>query len=88
MLFLFSEVKDERFQEVMTRILLERFIVHRPHPWGALVTFIELLKNPKYDFWNKKFVGVAPEVQMLLESVRSMLFTHETISLITRATGG
>ncbi|KAF8078158.1 Not1-domain-containing protein [Lyophyllum atratum] len=68
-LHLFSEVKDNQFQEIVTTTLLERFIVHRPHPWGALVTFIELLRNQKYDFWRKDFVKVAPEVTMLLERV-------------------
>lgn len=53
----------------MTKVLLERFIVHRPHPWGALVTFIELLRNAKYDFWSKEFIRIAPEVTLLLESV-------------------
>ncbi|KIJ69669.1 hypothetical protein HYDPIDRAFT_80338 [Hydnomerulius pinastri MD-312] len=73
LLHLFVEVKDDRFREVMTRVLLERFIVHRPHPWGALVTFIELLRNQKYEFWNKEFIRVAPEVTMLLESVSTAL---------------
>jgi CCR4-NOT transcription complex subunit 1 len=62
-------VKDERFSEIMTKVLLERVIVHRPHPWGALVTFIELLRNPKYDFWSKDFIRIAPEVTLLLEGV-------------------
>jgi len=35
-------------QELMTRVLLERLIVHKPHPWGLLVTYIELIKIPKY----------------------------------------
>ncbi|KAH9483822.1 CCR4-NOT transcription complex subunit 1 [Psilocybe cubensis] len=69
LLHLFLEVNDDRFREVMTKVLLERFIVHRPHPWGALVTFIELLRNPKYDFWSKDFIRIGPEVTMLLESV-------------------
>jgi CCR4-NOT transcription complex subunit 1 len=73
LLHLFVEVKDDRFREVMTRVFLERFIVHRPHPWGALVTFIELLRNQKYEFWNKEFIRVAPEVTMLLESVSAEL---------------
>ena len=75
LLHLFVEVRDNCFREVMTRVLLERFIVHRPHPWGALVTFIELLRNQKYEFWSKEFVRVAPEVTMLLESV-SALVSH------------
>ncbi|KAF9475663.1 Not1-domain-containing protein [Pholiota conissans] len=73
-LHLFLEVNDERFREVVTKVLLERFIVHRPHPWGALVTFIELLRNPKYDFWSKKFIRIGPEVTLLLESVARSIF--------------
>ncbi|KAG7086666.1 hypothetical protein E1B28_002606 [Marasmius oreades] len=73
LLHLFNEVQDDVFREVMTKVLLERFIVHRPHPWGALVTFIELLRNSKYDFWSKEFVRIAPEVTMLLESVATSI---------------
>ena len=69
LLHLFLEIKDERFREITTKVLLERFIVHRPHPWGALVTFIELLRNPKYDFWGGNFVRAVPEVALLLDSV-------------------
>ncbi len=68
-LHLFIEVKTENFQEIATKVLLERFIVHRPHPWGALVTFIELLRNPKYEFWSLNFVRAVPEISTLLESV-------------------
>ncbi|KLO12020.1 Not1-domain-containing protein [Schizopora paradoxa] len=76
LLYLFSEVNDDRFREIMTKVLLERFIVHRPHPWGALMTFIELLRNPKYEFWARDFVRMVPEVALLLESVtRSVLQT-------------
>lgn len=39
-------------QESVTRVLIERLIVHRPHPWGLLITFIELIKNPRYTFWS------------------------------------
>ncbi|EMD38674.1 hypothetical protein CERSUDRAFT_82953 [Gelatoporia subvermispora B] len=74
MLHLFQEVESDQFREVMTRVLLERFLVHRPHPWGALVTFIELLRNPKYDFWNQEFIRVAPEVTLLLETVARSIF--------------
>ncbi|KZT20259.1 Not1-domain-containing protein [Neolentinus lepideus HHB14362 ss-1] len=73
LLHLFCEIKDPRFREIVTKVLLERFIVHRPHPWGALATFIELLGNPKYGFWNEEFVRVTPEVTLLLESVSRSL---------------
>jgi CCR4-NOT transcription complex subunit 1 len=35
---------QEIIQEQITRVLLERLIVNRPHPWGLLITFIELIK--------------------------------------------
>ena len=60
---------DEHVQEQITRVLVERLIVHRPHPWGLLVTFIELIKNPRYNFWSKNFTRCAPEIERLFESV-------------------
>jgi CCR4-NOT transcription complex subunit 1 len=68
-LHIFASSKEEKFREIITKILLERFIGHRPHPWGVLVTFIELLRGPKYDFWNREFIRAVPEISLLLESV-------------------
>ena len=69
LLTLFSEAADERAQEQITRVLVERLIVHRPHPWGLLITFIELIKNPRFHFWSKNFTRCAPEIERLFESV-------------------
>ena len=74
-LYLFLDANDDSFREIVTRVLMERFVVHRPHPWGALVTFIELLRNPKYDFWSTSFVRAAPEVTLLLDSVGHSMST-------------
>ena len=38
MLFVFSETKSLAIKEQVSRVLLERLITHRPHPWGVLVT--------------------------------------------------
>ncbi|KXS15104.1 Not1-domain-containing protein [Gonapodya prolifera JEL478] len=53
LLLLFAEATQEIVQEQITRVLLERLIVNRPHPWGLLITFIELIKNARYNFWRK-----------------------------------
>jgi CCR4-NOT transcription complex subunit 1 len=68
-LYFFEKPDDEFLLEQMTRVLLERLIVHRPHPWGLLVTFIELIKNPRYGFWRHPFTKCAPEIERVLESV-------------------
>jgi len=69
MLFLFSEAKDDGVKEQVTRVLLERLIVHRPHPWGLLITFTELIKNQRYQFWNQPFTRCATEIEQVFESV-------------------
>ncbi|XP_007052185.2 PREDICTED: CCR4-NOT transcription complex subunit 1 [Theobroma cacao] len=69
LLYLFAESNQEIIQEQITRVLLERLIVNKPHPWGLLITFIELIKNPRYNFWNRSFIRCAPEIEKLFESV-------------------
>ena len=69
LLYLFSEAQQEIIQEQITRVLLERLIVNRPHPWGLLITFIELIKNPRYNFWSHSFTRCAQEIEKLFETV-------------------
>ncbi|KAK8565927.1 hypothetical protein V6N12_059472 [Hibiscus sabdariffa] len=69
LLYLFAEANQEIMQEQITRVLLERLIVSKPHPWGLLITFIELIKNPRYNFWNRSFIRCAPEIEKVFESV-------------------
>ncbi|VDM37677.1 unnamed protein product [Toxocara canis] len=69
LLYLFLEANTEVIQEQITRILFERLVALRPHPWGLLITFIELIKNPNYGFWKHEFVRCAPEIERLFQSV-------------------
>jgi len=69
LLYLFRQANDQTIQELITRVLLERLIVNRPHPWGLLITFIELIKNPTFKFWDHEFVRCAPEIEKLFENV-------------------
>ena len=69
MLYLFNETKDEGVKEQITRVLLERLITQRPHPWGLLITFIELIKNAKYAFWSHPFTRCATEIEKVFENV-------------------
>ena len=46
----------QQVQEQIGRVLLERLMVLRPHPWGLLITFLELYKNKSYEFYQLPFV--------------------------------
>ncbi len=54
-LYLFAEQSKEQVKEQISRVLMERLIVNRPHPWGLLMTSAELLRNPAYKFWDHGF---------------------------------
>jgi len=69
MLYIFSESASLVVKEQVTRVLLERLIVNRPHPWGLLVTFVELIKNQRYNFWSFPFTRCATEIEKVFESV-------------------
>ncbi|NP_001333559.1 CCR4-NOT transcription complex subunit let-711 [Caenorhabditis elegans] len=68
-LYLFKNSTNDTIQEQITRILFERLVALRPHPWGLLITFIELIKNPTYNFWRYEFTSCAPEIQRLFQNV-------------------
>ena len=47
LLWLFKCASDKEIvREQLTRVLIERLIVNKPHPWGLLNTFYELIRNP------------------------------------------
>jgi CCR4-NOT transcription complex subunit 1 len=64
-----SPAVAEVVREQLTRVLLERLIAHRPHPWGLLVTFIELIKSATYNFWSHGFTKHNADIEKLFESV-------------------
>ncbi|TPX41510.1 hypothetical protein SeLEV6574_g06049 [Synchytrium endobioticum] len=77
LLYLFLEADQEIVQEQITRVLIERLIVNRPHPYGLLITFIELIRNPRYGFWNHtNFIQCAPEIDRLFTNVAKSLATQ------------
>ncbi|XP_066569692.1 CCR4-NOT transcription complex subunit 1 isoform X5 [Amia ocellicauda] len=87
MLYLFAEANTEAIQEQITRVLLERLIVNRPHPWGLLITFIELIKNPAFKFWNHDFVHCAPEIEKLFQSVAQCCMGQKQAQQVMEGTG-
>ncbi|KAI4166192.1 MAG: hypothetical protein LQ342_000078 [Letrouitia transgressa] len=75
-----NDLVDQQESDVrqqITRVLLERLIVHRPHPWGLIITLLELLKNPAYMFWDLPFIKAAPEKPPFLPNLYFLSPTEE-----------
>jgi CCR4-NOT transcription complex subunit 1 len=60
-----SDPEETEIREQIVRILLERIVGFWPHPWGVMVTTLELLKNEKYNFFELQFIKSEPEVCFL-----------------------
>ena len=71
LIHLFTEIKDDSFKEVTIKVLLERVLSHRPHPWGIIMTIIELLRDPRCDLMYSKFMTTFPEISAILRKVNS-----------------
>ena len=63
-----SDQDESDIRQQIIRVLLERLIVHRPHPWGLIITLQELLQNRSYSFFRLPFIQAAPEVRSLLSA--------------------
>ena len=68
LLQLFGESDDDLVREQIVRVLLERLIINRPHPWGLLVTFIELMKTQRH-----RLPRAPAEIQALLDHIAATL---------------
>uniref|UniRef100_A0A1I7SU78 Ubiquitinyl hydrolase 1 n=2 Tax=Bursaphelenchus xylophilus TaxID=6326 RepID=A0A1I7SU78_BURXY len=62
-LVLFLHAHNSEVQEQITRTLFERLVAQKPHPWGLLITFVELIRNPQYNFWKHNFVHCATDIE-------------------------
>ncbi|WFD05251.1 CCR4-NOT core subunit cdc39 [Malassezia vespertilionis] len=67
-LHLYAHIADEQVREQIVRVLLERLIVHRPHPWGLLHTFAHLLQAR-----TAALPQGPPEVHAILEHISHAL---------------
>lgn len=59
----------EDVQQQLARVLVERLLVARPHPWGLIVTILELVKNQRYNIFEQRWMKNAPEIERMLMSI-------------------
>ncbi|KAJ6249603.1 ccr4-not transcription complex [Anaeramoeba flamelloides] len=70
-LYLFSETQSDELKELIIRVLLEKLIVHRPHPWGCLTIFLELFRNKKYNVHADRFAEKSQDISHLFRLVKN-----------------
>ena len=58
-------------------------ISHSMQQWGLLITFIELTKNQRYQFWKHEFTRCATEIKKVFES-----FARACMSPVSATAGG
>uniref|UniRef100_A0A1I7SA09 Not1 domain-containing protein n=1 Tax=Bursaphelenchus xylophilus TaxID=6326 RepID=A0A1I7SA09_BURXY len=73
LLHLFHTAHSNHVREIITRILLERLLANRPHPFGIKLVMAELLRNPDYKFMEFEFVHSAEVVERMVISISKYL---------------
>jgi CCR4-NOT transcription complex subunit 1 len=55
LIMIFNEQTDDGLQEQITRNLFERLMIEKPHSWGILSFFYNILANVNFKFDTKRF---------------------------------
>jgi len=72
MVHVFTDASTKEYtKEQIVRVLLERLVAHRPHPFSVISTFVQLLKHES--FFKHDFVTKSPEVKLLLDNIKNSL---------------
>ena len=60
-----ADQQEPDVRQQIVRVLLERLHVIKPHPWGLVITTLELIKNSDYNFFQLPFIKASPLVSLL-----------------------
>jgi CCR4-NOT transcription complex subunit 1 len=68
----FQDARSKEYtKEQIVRVLLEKLVAHRPHPFGVISTFVQIIKED--GFFEYNFVKKSNEVQILLTNIKNSL---------------
>lgn len=67
-LSVYTNATDDATREQVLRVLLERVLAHRPHPWGLLFTLARLLRT-----CNVQLPGTPREIAAILDHMSRLL---------------
>lgn len=82
-LFIFAESSKEIIQEQISSIFLERLQSCGPYPWGLMISFRELIQNPKYKFMQKQYIREHSKAVQNLFKTRLRNFAEIVPQLMT-----
>ena len=57
-----ADQQESDVRQQIVRVLLERLHAVKPHPWGLVITTLELIKNSDYNFFQLPFIKASPLV--------------------------
>lgn len=74
-----ADQQQTDIREQITRVLFERLHAIKPHPWGLVVTMLELIKNKDYNFFQLPFIATVPAVRALIvETLHGLELTQNS----------
>ncbi|QIW95080.1 hypothetical protein AMS68_000598 [Peltaster fructicola] len=62
-------ISSEEIQQQIITIFVKRLAVPRPHPWGLIISVLEIIKNSTSDLWSLPWVKTQPQVENILLTI-------------------
>lgn len=81
LIMIFCEHSDDSLQEQITRNLFERLITEKPHSWGILSMFFNILVNANFMFDKRKFFL---ENETFIEQLILQAFRYTRVQMTKR----
>ena len=66
-----SASTKEYTKEQIVRVLLERLVAYRPHPYNIIATFVQIMQDE--GFANYSFVNKSPQVKLILGNIKASI---------------
>lgn len=73
-------------QEIIIRCLLERLITNKPHSWGVVVTFIEMLQSNEVKLLELECIKNIPEIKMIFHNLGKYVGENKSMPAIVPST--
>ncbi|SCU77333.1 LAMI_0A00760g1_1 [Lachancea mirantina] len=77
-LFYSDEFEEQQHdvQEIIIRTVLERIITNKPHCWGIVVTFVDILKSDSSSLADLSFIKDVPEIELIIKNLSKHIIPH------------
>ncbi|KAJ3434626.1 ccr4-not transcription complex subunit [Anaeramoeba flamelloides] len=71
---IFSFINDFDIRQIIIRVILERLVVYKPHPWGCIAVFLALFTENSCKEFTLSLISKNPQIENLFLFAKNKIF--------------